>query len=283
MALDRQTIEKKDFPIGRRGYDPEAVDAHLAVVADEVESVRRQAQRRGGDSLASMASGRVQAIIEAAEASAEEIERAAEEEAAVIRREAQSSADRARQEALDRSRSHVGEVNQATSAMLQRVEAMESELATLVEGLRTGANRLTADLSLLEGNMDELREAAGQPEDEPVREPAPSRAAPPRATNLADDPGDPELEDLDEPEAGLGSPAGRGATEEPAPEPARPTSAGADADPGGDEDVEGARLIALNMALNGQSRRETDRYLAENFDLTDRDALLDEVYASVEG
>jgi hypothetical protein len=28
---------------------------------------------------------------------------------------------------------------------------------------------------------------------------------------------------------------------------------------------------------------ETDKYLAENFDLSDRDALLDEVYATVEG
>ena len=54
---------------------------------------------------------------------------------------------------------------------------------------------------------------------------------------------------------------------------------------GGDagEDVEGARLIALNMALNGQSREETDRYLAENFDLRDRAGLLDEVYESVGG
>ena len=37
------------------------------------------------------------------------------------------------------------------------------------------------------------------------------------------------------------------------------------------------------MALNGQSREETDRYLAENFDLADRQSLLDEVYASVGG
>ncbi len=37
------------------------------------------------------------------------------------------------------------------------------------------------------------------------------------------------------------------------------------------------------MALNGQSREETDRYLAENFDLGDREALLDEVYSTVEG
>ncbi len=47
-------------------------------------------------------------------------------------------------------------------------------------------------------------------------------------------------------------------------------------------DVEGARLIALNMALNGQSREETDRYLADNFDLADRASLLDEVYSTLD-
>ena len=51
----------------------------------------------------------------------------------------------------------------------------------------------------------------------------------------------------------------------------------------GDDDIEGARLVALNMALNGTPREETDRYLAENFQLGDRAGLLDEVYASVEG
>ena len=37
------------------------------------------------------------------------------------------------------------------------------------------------------------------------------------------------------------------------------------------------------MALNGTPRDETDRYLAENFELSDRAGLLDEVYARVEG
>ena len=41
MALDRQSIEKRDFPIGRRGYDPDAVDAHLSLLADELEAARR--------------------------------------------------------------------------------------------------------------------------------------------------------------------------------------------------------------------------------------------------
>jgi DivIVA domain-containing protein len=48
---------------------------------------------------------------------------------------------------------------------------------------------------------------------------------------------------------------------------------------GGAGGSEGARLIALNMALNGTPRDETAAYLAENFDLSDQDALLDEVYA----
>jgi hypothetical protein len=33
------------------------------------------------------------------------------------------------------------------------------------------------------------------------------------------------------------------------------------------------------MALNGTPREETDSYLAENFELEDREKLLDEVYA----
>jgi hypothetical protein len=37
------------------------------------------------------------------------------------------------------------------------------------------------------------------------------------------------------------------------------------------------------MALNGSSREDTAHYLAENFELDDPDALLDEVYARVSG
>ena len=35
------------------------------------------------------------------------------------------------------------------------------------------------------------------------------------------------------------------------------------------------------MALNGTPREQTDRYLAENFDVPNRGTLLDEVYARV--
>ena len=42
---------------------------------------------------------------------------------------------------------------------------------------------------------------------------------------------------------------------------------------------EGARLIALNMALNGTPREATARYLRENFHLLDPNTILEEVYA----
>jgi hypothetical protein len=47
--------------------------------------------------------------------------------------------------------------------------------------------------------------------------------------------------------------------------------------------TEGARVIALNMALNGTPREQTARYLAENFELDDPEALLDDVYARAGG
>jgi hypothetical protein len=48
-------------------------------------------------------------------------------------------------------------------------------------------------------------------------------------------------------------------------------------------ELDGARLVALNMALNGESREEAERYLAENYELADRGKLIDEVFAAIEG
>jgi hypothetical protein len=63
----------------------------------------------------------------------------------------------------------------------------------------------------------------------------------------------------------------------PAPEP-EPELTPATA---GDADLESARLVALNMALDGASRDEVDQYLSENFGLSDPKSLLDDVYASI--
>jgi len=268
MALDRQSIERRDFPIGRRGYDPEAVDAHLARLAEEVDSLRDAGSGgpspRTPDSIAAIAGQQVAAIVQAAETTAGAIERAARDEADTVRRRAESEAAAAREDAVDRARAHVGKVADAATAILQRIDAMDQEVSTLTEALRTGATRLQADLELLAGNMEDLH-AAGTPAAAAALAPSPPPRAP-APTPVAVE------ETLPEPAP---EPPVRGAEEEIAPV-ATPVATA-------EEDVEGARLIALNMALNGTSREETDRYLAENFDLADRRGLLDEVYASVEG
>ena len=69
-----------------------------------------------------------------------------------------------------------------------------------------------------------------------------------------------------------------------APEPTAPEPPTAQQIPAGIKPAsEGARVIALNMALGGSSREETASYLAENFELDDPDTLLDEVYTRAAG
>jgi DivIVA domain-containing protein len=257
VALDRQSIEKKDFPVGRRGYDPEAVDAHLSTLADEIADLKRTARRRS-DTLASSASEQVRSIVEAAESSAADIQRDAETEAREIREEANSEAQATREQATEQAREYVGKVSESTDTMLKRLDSMETELGSLVDSLRTGGNRLTADLKLLEGNLSEVSgSVAPRPQFEPE---APAEPEPPAAEPAA----------TVEPE-----PAATGT------EPVVADDAQA-ADTNGGDDAEGARLIALNMALNGTPREETARYLSENFSLSDAGGLLDEVYSSVE-
>ena len=176
MALDRQRIERKDFPIGRRGYDPDAVDTHLAALADEVDELKRSSRRRT-ETLAAAASEQVRAIVEAAESSAAEIQRQAEDEASEIRTEASTEARSTREQATSQAREYVGKVSESTGGMLQRLEAMESELGALIEALKTGGNRLNADLQLLETNLDEVRDAVNpRPRFQPEAQPASSGA-----------------------------------------------------------------------------------------------------------
>jgi DivIVA domain-containing protein len=192
--MDREEIERQDFPAARRGYDPGAVDAHLRRVADEFDTVARQ---RPG-SLAEGASSQVRAILEAAETSARQLR------------------DEAGREAGD----HVERVEDAAKEMLDKLDRLQGELDRLLAGLKSTAESLT-------GSLEELSRDVGT----------------------------------------------LGAGVQPA--PTAPPSNGARSD-----DEAGARLVALNMALEGTPREETARFLGEHYELGDLDALLDEVYAS---
>jgi hypothetical protein len=216
----------------------------------------------------------VRSIVEAAETSAADIQRQAEDEAREIRAEAGTEADATREHATSEAREYVGRVSESTSGMLERIDAMESELGALIESLRTGSNRLNADLQLLEGNLTAVKNAVvPRPAFEP-EQPAPQaqrvvRPEEPPATVPPTFEGAVQV---------TGAAAGEVLADADPDSERAPAAARAN---GADDD--GARLIALNMALNGTPREETDRYLAENFKLTDRRGLLDEVYSSVEG
>ena len=291
VELDRQSIEKRDFPIGRRGYDPAAVDAHLRTLAAEVEELRYALESRAGETLGSSAGTQVQGILEAAEATAADIEQKASEDAWRTRAEADADAERTRADAVARAQAHVAAVAQATAVLSERVESMDAQSAALVESLRAGASRLATDLSAVETNMVELYDAAagrggdaaaderGQEEDSPPAAPAPvvqGHAEFVPAATLAPSPPTPASASADS-AAAAAPPVPPPAPSSPAPPRSEPR-AGA-----GNGDLDGARLIALNMALNGDSRAATDRYLAEHYELGDRQKLLDEVFAAVEG
>jgi hypothetical protein len=272
VDFDRQAIERRDFPIGRRGYDPAAVDMHLRALAEEFEQLQRTAITGGADvSVASTAGTHVQSILQAAETAAAEIERHALESARQVREDADRDADRTREEAVERARQHVAGVAQVTATLLEHVGSMDGEVNALVESMRAGAGRLAADLSAVETGMSELYDAAsGRGAAAPVAEPAPPRPQPePRQyepDSSAARPFEAELH------SALGAPSMVAAQAQPE----------AQGEAGGG-DLDGARLIALNMALNGESRADTERYLAENFQLPDRLKLIDEVYSAIEG
>jgi DivIVA domain-containing protein len=310
VEIDRQAIERRDFPISRRGYDPASVDAHLRTLAGEIEELQRERVEGGVEpSLAATAGSQVQSIVAAAEAAAADIEREALAAARTLREDAGRDAARTREEAIAHARAHVAAVTQAAAALLEQVGKMDHEVGGLIEGLREGANRLNGDLAGLDASMGELYDAAsGRGDasadvrtDAPLQDDASAGAA--AATAAALPPPSTGAPAGSAPPAASARPASassslrasrlssasarsRTVTRAPSPQPVRPAAPASAREaqaPVESGDLDGARLVALNMALNGESRANTDRYLAENFELVDREKLIAEVYAAIAG
>ena len=298
MELDRQQIEKRDFPIVRRGYDPATVDAHLRALSAEVEELQHEAEHRGQESLASVAGTQVQGILEAAQSTAETIEREAAQDAQRMREAADADARRTRDEAIARAREHVAAVSQATEVLLARVGSIDGETRTLVESLRAGAGRLAGDLTTVEAEMEALYDAAagrtpsgaggaatgGSPTGANLGENGVSQVQPAVAPAEAfvGSRAEPDIELAEQPYVDAATGPEPLAGESPVRE--EPVFAHeASSEPASAGDLDGARLVALNMALNGDSRQDTGRYLAENFEIPEPERLLDEVYAAIEG
>src|SRR5215210_2758085 len=147
--MEREDIERRDFPVGRRGYDQGAVDAHLREVADELERLRAGAPAaRPAASLSAATSEQVRLILEAAERGAADL----------------------REDAGRQAQAHVARVEEAAEGMLARLEALQGELGTLLEGLRASGARLTEELATLQAQVGDLDtvpvgDAPPEPED----------------------------------------------------------------------------------------------------------------------
>jgi len=319
LELDRNAIERSDFAQARRGYDPDEVDTHLAEVAaafeqltakpyssaamagaaaDQVRTIVEAAQH-GANEIESGAQTEAARMIA-------EAKREADEERAQARTDAAQARDRAETDAkahvasvMD-AKAHVASVMDATAELRSRAETVQADLNGMVgklyesidaiaDSARANADSLESELRAHESSH-EAGAAEPEPEppsldkpdaadeepgvesdtDEPVAEAGEEPVAEPELTS--DEPvtePEPEMESEDEPLVlePVGSPE------------AEQTAVAPDAGGGGGDGAEGARLIALNMALNGTPREETSRYLEENFDLESRETLLDEVYS----
>jgi DivIVA domain-containing protein len=153
--VDRDDIERHDFPTGRRGYDPASVDEHLRRVADQFEQLRGRPPAPP-PTLATGASEQVRAILEAAERSAEEM----------------------RARAGDEASGHVERVRTAADGLMGRLDELERELQRLLEGLRASGERLAQGLAELQAEAagatgsprveEDFAAAAPAPEPEPA-------------------------------------------------------------------------------------------------------------------
>lgn len=295
MSLDRQSIEKRDFPISRRGYETVAVDEHLAGLAAEVEALKAGAPApQATASLASNASERIRGIVEAAETTAAEIEQAAQDDADEARSSAAKDAAATREAASSEAQAHVAAVQEATSLMLERINALESVVTGLLTNVRSAAGGIGADLSVLHAQVAEVGglgsgapERVAEPPAAPEATPAPvaptGPVAPPAPVSppVAPAPAPPEAELAAQSATEVDTIDGTSVEDDGVAAPELPLS---DLPPAQrSTDVAGARMVALNLVLDGVPRDEIEAHLDERYALEDPASLLDELYAKQGG
>ncbi|MFN8175159.1 MAG: hypothetical protein U0T02_08840 [Solirubrobacteraceae bacterium] len=244
-------IERTDFPTARRGYERAAVDTHLARLWAEVERLRGEASATSSSAAAT--GEQVRSIVAAAEASAADIRGRAQAAAASTRAQARGDAERARDQ--------VARARETASALLVAVEALDADLRGALETLGADEDHPTRPAAA---------SSAPQPAGEAVAEPAAKESPPAAVPDAPPEPARPRSE----------PDAARRSTSAPPQDPeSGPGGAGPAANGAHQDDLAGARLVALQAALSGRPRKEADAELAELLEPDARARLLDEVYA----
>ncbi|CAB4877885.1 MAG: DivIVA domain-containing protein [Actinobacteria bacterium] len=139
-------IERKDFPLSRRGYDPAAVDAHLARLATEIRDETRRTTP-----ISENVSRQIKSIISVAEDAAHEVRSSADDDAAEMRSSAAAE-----------SRDHVGRVTDASGTLLSELQVLRERSQALMTELELRTRVLLEDVErnseALQGGLLNLRE-----------------------------------------------------------------------------------------------------------------------------
>lgn len=215
----------------------------------------------GGGAAADLAAERVREIVAAAEQAAAAIIADAEAEAQRVVAVAEAETERIRAAAASESAETVSAANREASGRIEQARAAVEGLVTQADVLRAQVGALGRGLaSSVPGGPAAAAETEANEEDAPTAEEADAdRAADARAAEQA--------------EADRATDAPAGSDHDPA--DASPESTGAPA-----PDQGGARLVAMNLALEGASREEiTERIEADFGPMADIDALLDDVFS----
>jgi F0F1-type ATP synthase membrane subunit b/b' len=259
-----------------------------------------------GHPVASEVAERIRSVIGAAEAAAGAVRHEAEQHAAARRRAGEEEARRliedARRDARALLEERVRRINEMSDSIIERAETIltrldraaevRRELQTLVDELGQTAVRLAREV----GEEDVAAEAVARAS-RPVREPEPPRAKPepePPRVEVEPEP-EPPPEPAPEPEPEPVVEAEAEEEPEPEPEPSPPLRVTAEEEIEAasvteitrpprttkaeeDDQLLGARLVALQMAVAGGNRGEVEAHLRRAFDLPNPQSILDDVF-----
>jgi hypothetical protein len=197
-------------------------------------------------------------------------------------RAALAEADQRAEEITDEATRRAEEIVAEAEARAKEIEADADARAAKTVALSEDQARERIERA--RKALDELGLALG-----PATDPGPAEPEAPSALPVPED-----QEQGSDPEGRSEAPQSAGSDPldpEPEPEPSRDKPStedliaqlkGAEAASGsagaGGGDETAARLVAMNMALDGASREDVEQRMADEFGLSERDALLDEVF-----
>jgi hypothetical protein len=210
-----------------------------AAVHAHLRTIADKVEQGGGSpSLAEVAAEKVASIVEAAEAKAKEIEA-----------EARRGADELRSNAREQARDQIERAQRSVASLIGQADELRERIGAMAQEVGGGEGKAETPAP----------EPVPEPEPEPVPEPAPPEPEIDPSPVTVPEPGPQPVPEPEPP-----------SIPEPRPEPPAPAANGAD--------EQAARLVAMKMALDGSSRDEVAKHLAEKYELSDPGELLDQVF-----